>query len=132
MPLDRAGFHALEAFAFLEGAIAAGTTWDIVISDPPSFAPSQKALPTALAAYRKLHTMAVQVVAANGLYAAASCSSHVTRALFVQTVQEGAQSCGLRFVPESYAGAGFDHPVVPSFPEGDYLKFVLGRLQRHS
>ncbi len=128
LPQRNAGFHAVDAFVFLENAIAAGLTWDIVISDPPSFAPNQKALATALAAYKRLHGLAAQVVAPGGLLAAASCSSHVNRAQFVNTVIEGARTAGLTFTQTAYAGAGFDHPVTPSFPEGDYLKFVLGHL----
>ena len=128
LSLEHAGFHAMDAFAFLERAIAAGTTWDIVISDPPSFASNHNALPTALAAYRRLHSLAAQVVSAKGLLAAASCSSHVNRAQFLATVTQGVEAAGLDFKQEFYAGAGFDHPVMASFPEGDYLKFALGRL----
>lgn len=128
LPLDRAGFHAVDAFVFLEAAIAAGTTWDIVITDPPSFAPNEKALPAALAAYRRLHESAARVVAEGGWLAAASCSSHVDRARFLESVHEGVAAAGRDFHREAYAGAGFDHPVLPAFPEGDYLKFALGRI----
>lgn len=133
LPRDRAGFYAEDAFAFLEAAVARGQTWDIVITDPPSFAPSENALPAALGAYERLHRRAAQVVAPGGLLAAASCSSHVPRKAFMQTVHEGVEKgTGKRFLLEAYAGAGFDHPVRAAFPEGDYLKFALGRLSPRS
>jgi 23S rRNA (cytosine1962-C5)-methyltransferase len=126
---SRAGFHAEDAFGFLEKAIARGQTWDIVVSDPPSFAPSKSSLSAARRSYLRLHRLASQVVAKNGLLAAASCSSHIARAEFLSMVKTGADLAGRRFVLESYSGAGADHPTVPVFPEGDYLKFALGRVE---
>jgi hypothetical protein len=35
-------------------------------------------------------------------------------------------------VLEGLYGAGFDHPVLPAFPEGDYLKFATGRVLREN
>src|ERR1019366_924150 len=57
-----------------------GQQWDIVISDPPSFAPSEKALPRALSAYRSLHGACARVLAPRGIFCAASCSSSERRA----------------------------------------------------
>ena len=122
-------FHAEDAFEFLEGASAAGNRWDIVISDPPSFAPRKNALPVALRAYRRLHTLAAAVVAEGGLFCPASCSSHLDREAFLATVEEGARAANRRFRLESLRGAGRDHPVASWFPEGDYLKFAIGRLE---
>ena len=123
-------FHPEDAFDFLERAVAAGTRWDIVISDPPSFAPRQSALPVAGRAYRRLHQLAAAVVADGGLFCPASCSSHLGREPFLSTVEEGARAANRRFQLESLRGAGSDHPVVPWFPEGDYLKFAIGRIER--
>jgi 23S rRNA (cytosine1962-C5)-methyltransferase len=128
LDLERAAFHPEDAFTFLERAISNKATWDVVITDPPSFAPNQRSLDTALAAYRRLHALACKVVVPGGLLAAASCSSHVNRKMFLDTVINGAAAAGKRFELEHYAGAGFDHPVIASFPEGDYLKFALGRV----
>jgi 23S rRNA (cytosine1962-C5)-methyltransferase len=121
--------HAEDAFVFLERAAAAGQTWDIVISDPPSFAPRASAVPAALAAYRRLHALGAAVVADGGLFCPASCSSHVTRRDFLASVEDGAAAAHRRFLLQTLRGAGEDHPVVPWFPEGDYLKFAMGTLQ---
>jgi 23S rRNA (cytosine1962-C5)-methyltransferase len=129
LDLATASFHAGDAFAFLEQARRRKQTWDIVISDPPSFAPSKKALPAARAAYRKLHAMASAVVAAGGLFCPASCSSHFDRQEFLASVKEGVARAGRRWKLEELRGAGFDHPVLPIFPEGDYLKFALGTVE---
>jgi 23S rRNA (cytosine1962-C5)-methyltransferase len=129
LPLASAGLHARDAFAFLTEAGQRGESWDIVISDPPSFAPSASALPAARTAYRRLHALAAAVVAPGGLFCAASCSSHLGREEFLATVAEGVARAGRRWRLEAVRGAGFDHPVLPAFPEGDYLKFAIGRVE---
>jgi len=129
LPLDRAGFHAMDGLVFLDQAGRSGKSWEIVISDPPSFAPSKRALPAARRAYFRLHRLAVSVVASGGLLCAASCSSHVSRREFLASVEQGAAAAGRRFRLESVTGAGFDHPTLPGFPEGDYLKFAIGRVE---
>jgi 23S rRNA (cytosine1962-C5)-methyltransferase len=128
LDLAAAGFHAGDAFAFLEEARRRKQTWDVVISDPPSFAPSKKALPAARTAYRRLHALAAAVVAPGGLFCPASCSSHFDRQEFLASVKDGVARSGRRWKLEELRGAGFDHPVLPVFPEGDYLKFALGTV----
>jgi 23S rRNA (cytosine1962-C5)-methyltransferase len=115
-----------DAFAFLAAARKRGQTWDLVISDPPSFAPRQSALPEALRAYRRLHQACAAVTAPGGILCAASCSSHVGSAAFVDSVEAGCADAGRRFTLKELRGAGADHPVVAQFPEGSYLKFAAG------
>lgn len=117
-----------DVFAFLRQAIQQKRTWDLVISDPPSFAPSRRALPAAIAAYERLHGLCAQVVAPNGILCAASCSSHVDEATFQRTITEGVSRAGRRFTLREAHGAGADHPVAAFFPEGRYLKFVIGTV----
>jgi 23S rRNA (cytosine1962-C5)-methyltransferase len=128
LPIDGAIFVAGDAFAFLERAARDGDRFDLVVSDPPSFAPSRRALATGLRAYRRLHRLCAAVTAPGGTLCAASCSSHVDRAAFLATVRDGARDAGRRFALHELRGAGADHPVVPHFPEGDYLKFAVGVL----
>jgi 23S rRNA (cytosine1962-C5)-methyltransferase len=117
-------FVTAEAHAFLDNARSRGETWDLVVSDPPSFAPSEKALPRALAAYRALHRACVEVLAPRGILCAASCSSHVDAASFLQTLDDAALG-GRELTVIELRGAGSDHPCVPAFPEGWYLKFAI-------
>ena len=129
LPLAQAGLHAQDAFAFLEHALARGQTWDIVVSDPPSFAPAERNLPQARRSYLRLHRLAAGVVKPGGLLAAASCSSHIGRREFLDLVGGGVEQAERRFELECYTGAGVDHPSLPAFPEGDYLKFALGKVK---
>jgi len=128
LPTVDAAFHAGDAFEFLEGARRRLEQWDVVVSDPPSFAPSRVALPAARKAYRRLHRLSAGVVAPGGLFCAASCSSHFGRADLLASVEDGARDGGRRFTLVELRGAAPDHPVVPEFPEGDYLKMAIGRV----
>jgi 23S rRNA (cytosine1962-C5)-methyltransferase len=121
-------FVAADVFAFVTEAARAHRRWEVVISDPPSFAPSRRALPTALVAYRRLHRLCAGLVAPGGVFCAASCSSHVSDAAFLETVDSGCREAGRRFVLSELHGAGPDHPVADFFPEGRYLKFAIGTL----
>ncbi len=128
LPADPAQFVAEDAFTFLARAAAAGERFDLVVSDPPSFAPNRRALSTGLGAYRRLHRLCAGVTAPGGILCAASCSSHVGRDAFVASVHDGAREAGRRAELRELHGAAFDHRVVPQFPEGDYLKFAVFAL----
>jgi 23S rRNA (cytosine1962-C5)-methyltransferase len=99
-----------------------------VISDPPSFAPNQGSRENARRGYTRLHRLASAVTSRGGVLCAASCSSHFAREEFLSSVNAGAGKAGRRFTLEKLRGAGFDHPVLRAFPEGDYLKFAVGRV----
>ncbi len=113
-----------DAFAFLEGARRRGATWDVVISDPPSFAPSERALPRALASYRALHKACAAVIAPGGTLCASSCSSHVDAVAFTSTLDDQALARADLSLLELF-GAPADHPTVAAWPEGRYLKFAI-------
>jgi 23S rRNA (cytosine1962-C5)-methyltransferase len=119
-------FVTADAFSFLDHAASRAQHWDIVISDPPSFAHNEKSVPRALGAYRKLHAACARVLASGGTLCAASCSSHVDAETFLQTLDDEALGRGRVVVSQVY-GQPEDHPTVPGWPEGRYLKFVVLR-----
>src|SRR5690606_4871441 len=115
---------------FLEAARAARRTWDLIVSDPPSFAPKADARSAAIKAYRTLHRSCLKMCADGGLFLAASCSSHVDRDAFEQTVKDAGEKAGVVLQVLGRWGAAEDHPRVLGFPEGDYLKVLLCRVSR--
>lgn len=102
-------------------------TFDIIVSDPPSFAPRESALEGAITAYEKLHIACLDRLRPGGLYLAASCSSHVRRGAFDATVYEASRRRRRPLQLLGRWGAGEDHPRIPIFVEGDYLKAILVR-----
>jgi len=120
---------AEDVFRFLELASSKGELWDIVICDPPSFAPSESTVPQATAAYRKLIAASAKVTQRGGLLAPASCSSHIPESLFVEICQEAVSDARRRATVLSIAGQPIDHPSPLICPEFRYLKFVLLRVE---
>lgn len=102
--------------------------WELVVADPPSFAPNEAALPAALKSYRALHTACLARLAPGGFYLAGSCSSHVTREAFLATLTEAAGKARRVLQVVDAWGAPGDHPTLAAFPEGGYLKNVLCRV----
>jgi 23S rRNA (cytosine1962-C5)-methyltransferase len=119
-------FVTADAFVFLAAAKAKMQTWDLVVSDPPSFASSEKAKARALAAYRKLHEACAAVLAPGGVLCAASCSSHVTAEDFAATLDDSALGRD-DLALAAMIGPPADHPTLPAWPEGRYLKFAILR-----
>lgn len=113
-----------DVFDFIAAARASGRQWDLVICDPPSFAPSERARGAALRAYQRLLVECAALTAAAGSLAFASCSSHITEQDLLGLVAESLPQA--RIV--ALLGAGSDHPVLAGFPEGRYLKFMLLQL----
>lgn len=125
---DAHDFVVADVFEHLEHARRKNITWDLVISDPPSFARSKQHQKQALRAYVKLNALAMQVTARGGLLAAASCTSQVSPDAFRQTLAEAASRAKRRFQIIHEAGQPADHPVFAQHLEGRYLKFVVGRV----
>ena len=119
-------FVTSDAYVFLDSAKRRNERWDLVVSDPPSFAPSEKAVPRALAAYRKLHRACVDVLAEGGTFCASSCSSHMGASRFLQTLDDASLGRDDLSLSALY-GHPDDHPTLPAWPEGAYLKFAVLR-----
>jgi 23S rRNA (cytosine1962-C5)-methyltransferase len=117
-------FVSADAFVFLEQAKKRGQRFDLVVSDPPSFAPSERARGRAEAAYRKLHAAVAAVLDEGALFCASSCSSHVTMDDFLSTLDDATLGRSDLSVRELF-GQPADHPTLPAWPEGRYLKFVV-------
>jgi len=119
-------FEKMEAFDALEAR--AGTSFDIVICDPPAFVKSRKELKSGAQGYRKLVRLAAPLVAPGGFLFVASCSHLVDPPLFAEQVRRGLRDAdrGGRILLSS--GAALDHPVHPSLSETAYLKALTLQL----
>jgi len=117
-------FVTADAFAFLAAAQQKRQRWELVVSDPPSFAPSEKSRPRALSAYRRLHGACAAVLAEQGILCASSCSSHVSAEDFATTLDDAATGRPELSLVALYSNP-WDHPTLPGWPEGRYLKFAV-------
>jgi 23S rRNA (cytosine1962-C5)-methyltransferase len=115
-----------DAFEIMVQLARAGTTYDIVIVDPPSFAQRQANVEGALRAYTRLTHLALRLVRPGGTLVQASCSSRVTAEQFFAAVAAAAEAAGRPLTELARSGHDLDHPVT--FREGGYLKAGFWRV----
>ncbi|GAB4210650.1 MAG: class I SAM-dependent rRNA methyltransferase [Roseiflexaceae bacterium] len=124
----RHSFVTADCFELLNRYVEQEREFDLVILDPPSFARSKQSRHAALRAYTRLNAQALRCVAPGGLLASASCTSQVGPEPFKEMLAAAAAVAGRRVQIIHEAGQPLDHPVPAQFPEGRYLKFVVGRV----
>ena len=117
-----------DAFAQLEALAAEGETFDVVICDPPAFAPSKTALEAGLRAYERVARLAAQLVAENGVLGLCSCSHAADLTQFRTASVRGIGRAGRRAALLHTGFAGPDHPQLPQLAETGYLKSLFFRL----
>jgi 23S rRNA (cytosine1962-C5)-methyltransferase len=117
-----------DGFDVLESLGSAQAQFDIVIIDPPAFAKRKKDLPKALAAYRRLNQLAIQVLAPGGILVSCSCSYHVGAAELEDAIAKAARGAHRQLQVLEARGQSPDHPVHPAIPETRYLKAYFCRV----
>jgi 23S rRNA (cytosine1962-C5)-methyltransferase len=126
---DEHPFLVADCFDLLAEYAQQRQAYDLIILDPPSLARSKKSRHAAERAYVRLNQAALRCIPPGGLLATASCTSQVSPQAFRELLGEAAAQAGKRLLIVHEAGHAIDHPVAAHFPEGRYLKFVLGRVQ---
>jgi 23S rRNA (cytosine1962-C5)-methyltransferase len=117
-----------DAFDVLEALARESRQFDIVIVDPPAFAKRRKDVPKALAAYKRLNQLAMQVLSPDGILVSCSCSHHVAPPDLEDAIAKAARSAHKRVQIVEVGGQAPDHPVHPAIPETRYLKAYFCRV----
>ncbi|WP_096786011.1 RSP_2647 family RNA methyltransferase [Rhodobacter sp. CZR27] len=125
---DRFATRQGDAFEVLEALGAEGARFDLVICDPPAFAPSKPALEAGLRAYERLARLAAPLVAPGGFLGLCSCSHAADLSAFRNACARGIGRGGRRGQLIHTGFAGPDHPVLPQLAESGYLKALFFRL----
>ncbi|MDQ2093198.1 RSP_2647 family RNA methyltransferase [Rhodalgimonas zhirmunskyi] len=130
----RSGFGARletrkgDAFEVLAALAEEGAKFDMVICDPPAFAPSKPALEAGLRAYERIARLAAALVEEGGYLGLCSCSHAADLSKFRGASLRGIGRAG-RSAQLLYTGfAGPDHPMLPQLAESGYLKALMFRL----
>ena len=97
--------------------------------DPPAFAKTRAALPGALRGYKDINLQAMKLLSPGGMLLSASCSHHLSKAMFLEMLQDAATDSGRRLVLRHVTGQGLDHPEILNIPETGYLKGALLEAQ---
>jgi 23S rRNA (cytosine1962-C5)-methyltransferase len=125
---DRFATRQGDAFDVLTALRAEGAEFDVVICDPPAFAPGKPALEAGLRAYERLARLAAPLVAENGILALCSCSHAADLTQFRTSSIRGIGRAGRRAAMLHTGFAGPDHPQLPQLAETGYLKSLFFRL----
>jgi 23S rRNA (cytosine1962-C5)-methyltransferase len=125
---DRFTTRQGDAFDVLEALGAEGAQFDLVICDPPAFAPAKPALEAGLRAYERLARLAAPLVAPGGYLVLCSCSHAADLSAFRNASARGIGRGGRRGQLIFTGFAGPDHPVLPQLAESSYLKALAFRL----
>jgi len=127
LPGERAEWLEADAFAALRKMRDAARSFDLVVLDPPKFAPTAAHAERAARAYKDINLWALKLLRPGGLLATFSCSGGIDAALFQKIVAGAALDAHADAAIIGRFGPSADHPVALAFPEGDYLKGLLIR-----
>lgn len=126
---DRNGFAAdamqwveADVFEYLRKAREASEQFDLVILDPPKFASSHYHVERAARAYKDINLNGLRLLRAGGHLLSFSCSGAIDVDLFQKIVAGAVIDAGCNAWAVDRYGAGADHPLLMTYPEGEYLK----------
>lgn len=124
------GFEAFngieaDALAYLESKDAKKEKFDIVNIDPPGLIKSKKDFNAGFKHYVKVNEAAIKLLGKEGILATSSCSHHLSFKDFKEVIGQAAAKAGRNAVIAEYGFQAKDHPVLPSMPETEYLKFAI-------
>jgi 23S rRNA (cytosine1962-C5)-methyltransferase len=121
----RIRFEQADVFAYQRTLRDEGRGFDLIVLDPPKFAPTAAQAKNAARAYKDINLLALKLLRPGGMLATFSCSGGVPAELFQSIVAGAAADAGVDARILERFGAAADHPVALGFPEGEYLKGLL-------
>ena len=125
----RAEWLEADVFRTLRSLRDAGRSFDLVVLDPPKFAPTHKQAEAASRGYKDINLSALRLLRPGGLLATFSCSGGISAELFQKIVAGAAADARVGATILERFQAASDHPVRLEFPEGEYLKGMLLRRE---
>jgi 23S rRNA (cytosine1962-C5)-methyltransferase len=112
-------FHVLRRFR------DEGRSFDMIILDPPKFAPTAAQAEKAARGYKDINLLALKLLRPGGLLVTFSCSGGVDAGLFQKIIAGAALDAGIEAQIVEHLSQAVDHPVALNFPEGYYLKGLI-------
>jgi 23S rRNA (cytosine1962-C5)-methyltransferase len=122
LPLEKTNFLEGDVFQLLRKFRDENRSFDMIILDPPKFAPTAAQAEKAARGYKDINLLAFKLLRRGGTLVTFSCSGGVDAALFQKIVAGAALDAGVEAQIVEHLFQGADHPVSLHFPEGMYLK----------
>ena len=124
----RLEWREADVFTALRDLRNAAASFDLIVLDPPKFAPTAAFAERAARGYKDINLLAFKLLRPGGVLLTFSCSGGVSRDLFQKIVAGAASDAGVDAQVLRWLSAAPDHPVGLAFPEGEYLKGLLCRV----
>lgn len=128
LPADKTDWICADVFKELRAMRDRRDSFDIIILDPPKFAPTTAQVQQAARGYKDINLLAFKLLNPGGILATFSCSGGVDRALFQKIVADAALDAGVNAQILEYLSQSADHPIALNFPEGEYLKGMICKI----
>ncbi len=125
LPAERHARREGDVFQLLRKFRDEGRAFDMIILDPPKFAPTSAQVEKAARAYKDINLLAFKLLRAGGILVTFSCSGGVDAGLFQRIVAASALDAGVEAQIVEHLAQAADHPVALHFPEGAYLKGLV-------
>jgi len=122
LPVERLTTHKGDVFEVLRKFRDQAKSFNVVILDPPKFAPTASHASRAARGYKDINLLAFKLLKPGGLLATFSCSGGISREFFLRILSGAALDAGVNARIQLHMGQSADHSVNLSFPEGTYLK----------
>lgn len=121
-------FEQADVFDLLRNLQKRKKRFGAIVLDPPAFVKSKKRLAEAMRGYLTINRRAMELLETGGYLFTCSCSHHMQRDAFLDMLCKAARQAGRRATLLEMRGQSFDHPVLLSCPETDYLKCAVLKL----
>lgn len=125
---DRISFREGNVFDVLRELEARRERFDLVIVDPPAFAPSKRTIEAAYRGYKEVNLRAMKLLAPGGVLVTCSCSYHMRPGVFLQMLADAAADAGRSARLVELRSQARDHPILLGVDETHYLKCAVLRM----
>ncbi|GAB4471816.1 MAG: class I SAM-dependent methyltransferase [Anaerolineales bacterium] len=125
IPADKVCLECGDVFQLLRQYRDRGRTFDLIILDPPKFAPTVAHVSKASRGYKDINLLALKLLKQEGILITFSCSGGVSLDLFKKIVHGAALDAKRNVKIIEHLHQASDHPIDLSFPEGEYLKGLI-------
>ena len=122
---EQVRFERADVRSELERLHNSNASFDLVVFDPPKLVPTAKHLEKGRRAYRKLNAHAIAMVRPGGLLVTCSCSAAMNETEFTRMLAFASHDVGRELSILRVGRQSPDHPLLPGFSEGSYLKTVF-------
>jgi 23S rRNA (cytosine1962-C5)-methyltransferase len=106
--------------------------FDLVVLDPPPYAPKRGDRASALDGYAKLAELGAAALTPGGFLVLSTCSAAIGLEDLQRAIAIGAAKASRRATVVGREFQGADHPVPAAFPEGLYLRTLIAIVEPES